>query len=108
MSTPKLVLCELVDTGLAGVESYSPFCLKAHRALKAAGLPYERRHGSRPAAFSKNNPTGQGPVRLRADPAVADSTEILQRVVALRPAAIAADAESWLWEELADSALYGF
>jgi glutathione S-transferase len=108
MSTPKLVLCELVDTKLAGVESYSPFCLKAHRALKAAGLPYERRHGSRPASFRRHNPTAQVPVLLVDDTAVADSTEILRRIVALRPSAIAAGAEAWLWEELADSALYGF
>ena len=37
MSTPKLVLCELADPGLPGIESYSPFCLKAHRALQGGG-----------------------------------------------------------------------
>ena len=51
MDKPNLILCELADTQLATVESYSPFCLKAHRALKAAGLPYVRRHGGRPDSF---------------------------------------------------------
>ena len=32
--TPSLVLCELADAGALGVESHSPFCLKAHRALR--------------------------------------------------------------------------
>src|SRR4051812_19056252 len=108
MSTKELVLCELGETGIAGVESFSPFCLKAHRALKAAGLPYTRRHGSRPAAFRNYNRAEQVPVLLVDGEPVADSTEILRRIVALRPGALAAEPEAWLWEELADTALYGF
>ena len=108
MKTPTLVLCELSDPGLPGFESFSPFCLKAHRALKAARLPYERRHGAQPAAHRRYNPTAQVPVLLIDGEPVADSTEILRRVVALRPGALAAPAEAWLWEELADTALNGF
>jgi glutathione S-transferase len=108
MSTPKLVLCELEDAKVAGIESFSPFCLKAHRALKAAGLPYERRHGSRPAAFGNYNPSRQVPVLLVDGEAVADSTEILRRILTLRPGALEAEPEAWLWEELADTALNGF
>lgn len=108
MSTPKLVLCELEQPDVPGIESFSPFCLKAHRALKAAGLPYERRHGDRPAAFGKYNPTRQVPVLLVDGEPVSDSTEILRRIVTLRPGALAAEPEAWLWEELADSALNGF
>jgi glutathione S-transferase len=108
MSTKELVLCELGETGIAGVESFSPFCLKTHRALKAAGLPYTRRHGSRPAAFRNYNRAEQVPVLLVDGEPVADSTEILRRIVALRPGALAAEPEAWLWEELADTALYGF
>ena len=33
-SLPTLELCELADAGVPGVESFSPFCLKVHRALK--------------------------------------------------------------------------
>src|SRR3954468_18330191 len=91
MSTKELVLCELADTGIAGVESFSPFCLKAHRALKVAGLPYTRRHGFGPRAFRQYNPTGQVPVLLVDGEPVADSTEILRRILALRPGAFAAD-----------------
>jgi glutathione S-transferase len=108
MSTPKLVLCELEQPDVAGIESFSPFCLKAHRALKAAGLPYERRHGSRPAAFGNYNPSRQVPVLLVDGEPVADSTEILRRILALRPGALADEPEAWLWEELADTALNGF
>ena len=108
MSTPELVLCELADPGLPGFESFSPFCLKTHRALKAARLPYTRRHGSAPDTFRRYNPARQVPVLLVDGEPVADSTEILRRIVELRPGALAADPEAWLWEELADSALYGF
>jgi glutathione S-transferase len=108
MSENKLVLCELQETGVAGVESFSPFCLKAHRALKAAGLAYERRHAARPDAYRRYNATGQVPVLLVDGEPVADSTEILKRVVQLRPGAIGGEPEAWLWEEFADTALYGF
>lgn len=108
MSTPTLVLCELDDPGIAGLESWSPFCLKAHRALRAAGLPYTRRHGSRPAAHRRHNPTGQVPVLLADGAPAADSTEILRRILEWRPDAFGAGDEAWLWEELGDTALNGF
>lgn len=109
---PPLVLCELADTGLPTHESYSPFCLKVHRALRLAGLPYERRHGQVPAAFKHLNPTGQVPVLLVGDEPVCDSTRILTRIEALAPPATPLDprtqAEALLWEELADVSLGGF
>ncbi|MDB4969131.1 MAG: hypothetical protein JWN44_4820 [Myxococcales bacterium] len=108
MSTPKLVLCETIDPGLPGIESYSPFCLKVNRALKAARLPYERRHGAQPGSFKRYNPLGQVPVLLVDGAPLADSTDILRRIAELRPGAFAVDAEAWLWEELADTAVNGF
>ena len=105
---PELILCELEDPNLPAHESFSPFCLKAHRALKAAGLRYERRHGARPASFKRHNPTGQVPVLLVDGTPVRDSTDIVRRVAALRPGRLATDGESWLWEELADTTLNGF
>ena len=111
---PTLVLCELRDSGVPRVESYSPFCLKAHRALQLCGLPYERRHGSRPSDFGHLNPAEQVPVLLVGDEAVADSTRIVSRLEALSGGALSrgldarASAEAFLWEEFADSALYGF
>jgi glutathione S-transferase len=112
-SQANLVLCELADAGADGVESYSPFCLKVHRALRAAGLAYERRHGARPDAFASLNPTGQVPVLLVDGEPVADSTRILKRIEALAgPIGGEMDArtrgEAWLWEELADASLNGF
>ena len=113
-ASPTLVLCEIGRPSLANLESYSPFCLKVHRALKAAGLAYSSRHGGRPEAHHDVNPTGQVPVLLIDGRAVADSTRILAALAELRPtpawAAVDADthAEGLLWEELADTSLNGF
>lgn len=109
----KLVLCELADASDYGVESWSPFCLKAHRALRAAGLSYERRHGRMPREFVKENPLGQVPVLLVDDEPIADSTRILRRIEKIAgPIGGEVDpktrAETWLWEELADTSLNGF
>lgn len=103
-----LVLCELADASALGVPSLSPFCLKAHTALRLARLPYERRHGDRPGAWSAHNATGQVPVLLEGGRAIADSTAILRRVIELAPGAVAESPEAWLFEELADTAVNGF
>jgi len=109
-----LTLCELADPRMAGLESLSPFCLKVHRALMLAELPYARRHGTRPDEFNALNPTGQVPVLLVGDEAISDSTAILRRILVLAPRAFdeglgAGDLrERWLWEDLADTSLNGF
>jgi glutathione S-transferase len=115
MKTPPapLTLCELADTGIPGLESYSPFCLKVHRALRAADLPYTRRHGAHPGVFKKLNPTEQVPVLLIGDEPVADSTAILHRIEAMVPGSLSGAggrdaAEAWLWEDYADSCLNGY
>jgi glutathione S-transferase len=110
---PSLVLCELQDTGLPAHESYSPFCVKVHRALRAAGLPYTRRHSDRPDTYRPLNPAGQVPVLLVGDEPVFDSTRILARIEQLAPEAFdpldpRTRAEAHLWEELGDTSLNGF
>lgn len=113
-STPKLTLCELADAALPQHESYSPFCLKIHRALRVAGLPYTRLHGKMPASHKRFNPQGQVPVLLVGEEAVHDSTAILRRIEQLAPDRLQPDllpaqrAEAWLWEEFADTSLNGF
>ncbi|HSP78871.1 MAG TPA: glutathione S-transferase family protein, partial [Myxococcaceae bacterium] len=111
---PRLVLCELGETGLPDLESFSPFCLKVHRGLKYLGLPYERLHGL-PVSFKKYNPAGQVPVLLVGDSeAVPDSTDILQRIQQLAGRTFLEGedpklaAEALLWEEFADTNLAGF
>jgi glutathione S-transferase len=111
--SPALTLCELADPGLPGIESHSPFCLKTHRALRFAGLSYERRFGRAPADFKHWNPTGQVPVLLVDGEPVSDSTRILHRIDALtgaftRSLGARQRAEAWLWEDFADTALNGF
>lgn len=111
---PELTLCELTTTDVGGLESFSPFCLKTHRALKLAGLKYTSRHAGNPAAHKPLSPTGQVPVLLVDGRAIADSTPILREIERLRPGTFErgldarARAEAWLWEELADTALNGF
>lgn len=107
---PHLVLCELTDPGLPGLETYSPFCLKVHRGLRAAGLRYERRHAWRPDAFRNFNSAGQVPVLLVDGQPIADSTRILRPIDELTGALSVSQspeqrAEAWLWEEFADVVL---
>lgn len=113
MTIPDLTLCELADTGIRGLESYSPFCLKVHRALKTLGLHYRREHGRTPASFASYNPLKQVPVLLMNGEAIADSTRILERLErigagSLVPADATLRGESYLWEEMGDGVLAGF
>ncbi len=96
------ILCELGDPGISGLESYSPFCLKVHRALCLQDVSYERRHGKMPSEFSHLNPLRQVPVLLVNDVPICDSTEILQFLK------VEGNGEAKLWEELADTTLNGF
>jgi glutathione S-transferase len=109
---PTLTLWELGEAD-DHAESYSPFCLKIHRALKLLGLAYERRHASRPSELRDVNPAAQAPVLLVGREVVADSTAILRRLDRLRPGVLvpsdrARAAEAWLYEELADRSVNGF
>jgi len=108
-----LVLCELTDANLPAHESYSPFCLKAHRSLRLAGLPYTRRHHANPGAFKKYNATGQVPVLLVDDRPVPDSTAILRELTALTGRVWAhgdarTQAETWMWEDYGDTVMNAF
>jgi len=113
VAPPALVLCDFeANTGVEGWESFSPFVLEVARALRLAKLPFEQRQVS----FFKIkdlNPKGQLPVLLVGDEKVADSTRILHRIEELAPGSMTGGldprgvAEAWLWEEFADTALYG-
>lgn len=111
---PTLVLCELSKSTLAGIETYSPFCLKVHRALRHARLSYTSRHENNPAAYGALNPRKQVPVLLVDGSPVFDSSEILRAIEQLAPASMIPfadarlNAEAWLWEEYADRCLNGF
>ncbi len=98
----KMILCELERPEESGLESYSPFCLKVHRALHLQKAGYESRIGRSPASFRSLNPLGKIPVLIVAGKAIADSSAILQVLK------VPGNAEAKLWEELADTALNGF
>jgi len=110
---PNLVLCELGPTGIEAAESYSPFCLKVHRALKAARLHYLSIHAANPAEFKELNPAGQVPVLLVDDVPFYDSAKILKKIDELVPGRISPTdpklrAEAALWQALADTSLNGY
>lgn len=108
----QLVLCETATPHTATIDSYSPFCLKIHRALRAAGLRYERNMQANPGAFRKLNPAGKVPILIADGRAIPDSTAILHEIVgwtgALTPADRDLRARAWLWEDYADRAINGF
>lgn len=108
----QLVLCETATPDTATIDSYSPFCLKIHRALRAAGLRYERNMHANPGAFRKLNPAGKVPVLVADGRAIPDSTAILLEIARWTGALVPADGElrarAWLWEDYADRAVNGF
>jgi glutathione S-transferase len=114
MGAVNLVVCELQETKIPGVESFSPFCTKVRMALAAARLPFTSRRAGNPGAFRRLNPSGQVPVLLVDGDAVSDSTRIVSRIEQLAPGRIdrgldaRGRAESLLWEEMADTMLNGF
>lgn len=110
-----IVLWELGESGIPGIESHSPFCLKVHRALKLAGLAYERQHVAMPMKLRHLNPAAQAPVLVADGQPIADSTAIVRWLDARVPGALLpvdldarGRAEAWLWEEFADRALNNF
>lgn len=110
---PPLTLVELADPGLPRHESYSPFCLKVHRALRLLGVPYARRNETDPRRLRPLNPKGQAPVLLVGAEVVPDSTDILARLQVLTgrslvPADPRLAAEARLWEEFADTSVNAY
>ncbi len=114
-TAPQLILHDFpADTGLPGWDSFSPFVLEIHRALRLAKLPYETQKVDLIRGFKRVNPLGQLPVLTIGAGHVRDSTCILHRIEALAQGTLNADldartrAESWLWEEFSDTALYPY
>ncbi|MBL8943582.1 MAG: glutathione S-transferase family protein [Myxococcales bacterium] len=109
---PTLLLCDFpAKTELPRWSSFSPFVLQIDRALALAKLPYEK-HYVDMLKLKRLNPLGQLPVLVVDGENVADSTRILHRIEALAPGTMLrgldarGQAEAWLWEEFADTALY--
>ncbi|HEX4339334.1 MAG TPA: glutathione S-transferase family protein [Polyangiaceae bacterium] len=113
MTSFKLTLCELEDTGNQEVESFSPTCVKVHRALALAGFSYERGK-SAPEAFRGGNPATDVPVLIVDGRPVPDSSEVVSLLDVMSGGALtngldrAARAEAKLWEEMADTVLNAF
>lgn len=108
----ELVLCEFGPDSF-GLESISPFCLKAHRALKYHQLEYKRLHGMKPGEHKKYDPIGKVPVLLIDGEPVPDSTYILRALESisnksLLPSDRTLRAEAWILEEYADQTLGPF
>lgn len=107
-------LCEVGGPKDQSLLTYSPYCDKVHRVLRFAGIPYERNVGAHPGVFKKYNPLGKVPVLLADQEAITDSTKIIKFLVQQHPDTLgyfdtdANAAESWLWEEFADTVLNGY
>jgi glutathione S-transferase len=113
-SSPSLLLVEIGACDEPGFESWSPFCLKAHRALVVAGLRYRRAVKTLPSQAKPYNPTGQYPSLVVDGQSVPDSSDILRKLdelsggkltVGLQGAAVG---EAWLYEELGDATVNGY
>jgi glutathione S-transferase len=111
---PQLTLCDFpAKSGHEGWSSLSPYVLEVARALKLAKLPYEHRHVDI-LKLKELNPVGQLPVLIIGSEKVPDSTRILHRIELLAPGSLTGglephrEAEAWLWEEFADTALYPY
>lgn len=114
---PKITLCDVGQTTVPGLETYSPFCLKVHRALKVVGFRYDMRYGT-PPQFTDLNEAAQVPVLIvDEEEVICDSTRIFERLEelsvsrggpSLLPHDPRARAEAWMWEDYADRALSGY
>jgi glutathione S-transferase len=113
-NVPALTLCDFpATTGHARWASFSPFVVLVERALRLAKLPFRIEQISMMRIRSLNPATGQLPVLMIGEEAVADSTVIMHRIdSSLAPGSLTSGldargvAEAWLWEEFADTALY--
>lgn len=111
MSPSELVLCEFTAPTDPAIISWSPFCLKVRRALDAHGLAYSTRHTHDVGEYAHLNPARQVPILLADGDPINDSTRILAAIrgwTGTEPVDPMLRAESTLYEELADTALYGF
>jgi glutathione S-transferase len=114
MPTPSLTLIEIGHCKEPGHDSWSPYCVKAQRALHLAGLAYERRILTLPSQAKKYNPTGQFPSLLVDGKSYPDSSAILHKVNELSGGRLtqglegAALAQAWIWEEFGDSVVNSF
>jgi len=110
---PELILCEVGETGIDGLDSYSMFCLKVHRAMNLTGLSAERRHGQI-EDYAEINPAKQVPVLLIDGEPLADSTDICETLDELSGGGVLLPkdpgerAAAQLWEELADTSINGY
>lgn len=112
--SPSLLLVEIGACDEPGFESWSPFCLKAHRALVVAGLRYRRAVKKLPSEAKPYNPTGQYPSLVVDGTSVPDSSDILHKLDDLSGGKLTAGlsgtalGEAWLYEELGDSTVNGY
>ncbi len=110
---PELILCEVGETGIDGLESYSMFCIKVHRALRLVDMTPIRRHGQI-EDYKDINPAEQVPVLLIDGTPVPDSTDICQALDdlsgggTLLPSDPGERAAAQIWEELADTTINGY
>jgi|GEM_PF-571901 len=110
----KPILCDVLDPKLVVVETTSPFTLKAHKALLAAGVDYITRRSTQPGDYKHLNPKGQLPVLIVGDEIICGSRAIVRRCAEWAPHVYETalspenEAENHFWEEYSENTLKGF
>lgn len=110
----KPILCDVLDPKLVVVETVSPFTLKAHKALLAAGVDYVTRRTTQSSDYNHLNPKGQIPILIVDDEVICGSRDIVRRCAEWAPHVYetsltpANEAENHFWEEYAENTLKGF
>lgn len=110
----KPILCDVLDPKLVVVETVSPFTLKAHKALKAAGVDYVTRRSTQSSDYVHLNPKGQIPILILDGEVVCGSRDIVRRCATWAPDVYETslspqlEAENHFWEEYAENTLKGF
>lgn len=110
----KPILCDVLDPKLVVVETVSPFTLKAHKALLAAGVEYVTRRTTQSSDYNHLNPKGQIPILIVGDEILCGSRDIVRRCAQWAPHVYETElgpkeeAENHFWEEYAENTLKGF
>jgi glutathione S-transferase len=110
----KPILCDVLDPKLVVVETVSPFTLKAHKALKAAGVDYLTRRSTQSSDYKHLNPKGQIPILILDGQVICGSREIVRLCAKWAPDVFETEmspdvaAENHVWEEYTENTLKGF
>lgn len=104
---PRIELFDVRSPNIENFETYSPFALKIHRALKFLKVEYKVTRVGSP----RKSPTGKIPVLMFEGNKVTDSTEVLKLLDSYLGNRLTQGSDkdlAWIWEEFGDSCLFPY